>query len=649
MVRLRHEKELRDAQTRAEADYKKAQSSESNKNITTSRYNSLAKELQDLQDRSANAQHDLEKKLRAAQDQGRTLQEEVDEAQAELQSSDRQWQHRFQELEKKHDALQKVMREVKEDLAGKTNGLLAAEGKLRDREAEAGALEAEVLSLKAASGDSDELSTVRGQLTDQVEHIRKLEISNHDMNAELRKLREASRSAAILEEEKRTLQMRLGRLDDLEKELAEANFQRQLLDDERKAWTTYLQDNAAEGQELEFDSPEAVARALRNERMEKASLLEQLGAVQPDVVEKEGIIRNLEEEKTKLKAEMTKLRAAGGSSGNSTRSQARLERQKALALKEVEYLREQLKTFEADDLTSEVSDDQDEVTKARITELESLVEQYRTELDASNSQLSTMEMPPPAAPSLKRPAPADDDDENGSAQVGELSRKARKLQHDLSASQKEHETLAADNNALRTQLAALQASARTRVLSLRNNPTDSFEDRKFSTIDLLRRENKALQAQLAGQIGSRRKGDVVPSESLEEARLETEEALAQVKSKDKSIDRLKQVFSAKSVEMREAIASLLGWNIEFVPNGRFKLTSIFANEGRHGKDKKVERHITFHGEKGTMTIAGGPEGPFGKEIRGLINYWVEERREIPGFLAAYTMENLERGREETEA
>ena len=99
-----------------------------------------------------------------------------------------------------------------------------------------------MLQLKAASGDTEELATVRSQLSDQVEHIRKLEISNREQTTELRNLRQSQRSAAILEEEKRSLQIKLQRLDDLEKELAEANYQRQLLADERKAWTAYLQE-----------------------------------------------------------------------------------------------------------------------------------------------------------------------------------------------------------------------------------------------------------------------------------------------------------------------------------------------------------------------------------------------------------------------
>jgi mitotic spindle assembly checkpoint protein MAD1 len=70
-------------------------------------------------------------------------------------------------------------------------------------------------------------------------------------------------------------------MDDLRRELNEAQLQRQILEDERKSWTSYLQNEGSTSGEIEFDSPEALARAVVRERLEKATLLERLGAVEP--------------------------------------------------------------------------------------------------------------------------------------------------------------------------------------------------------------------------------------------------------------------------------------------------------------------------------------------------------------------------------
>jgi mitotic spindle assembly checkpoint protein MAD1 len=51
-----------------------------------------------------------------------------------------------------------------------------------------------------------------------------------------------------------------------------------------------------------------------------------------------------------------------------------------------------------------------------------------------------------------------------------------------------------------------------------------------------------------------------------------------------------------------------------------------------------ENSIIFDGENGTMKISGGPNSLFAMEIKHLIKFWVEERKDIPCFLAAMTLD-----------
>ena len=43
-----------------------------------------------------------------------------------------------------------------------------------------------------------------------------------------------------------------------------------------------------------------------------------------------------------------------------------------------------------------------------------------------------------------------------------------------------------------------------------------------------------------------------------------------------------------------------------------------------------------------MKVSGGPQSVFAGEIKGLIEFWVEGRKEVPCFLAACTLEFYER-------
>ena len=584
-------------------------------------------ELEQLRDRSASQQHELEKKLRASKDQNRILQENVDDVQTELSTLHRQHKYQLQDFESQQAALQQTITDTRDALTIRSLLLQSTQDRLKHREAEVGRLESEVLQLKAQALDSDDLATVKRELSKQISHMRKLEKTNREQTAELRHLRQVHKAVEIVEEEKRTLENKVRSIDELRRELGEAQLQRQMLEDERKSWASYLEGESA----VEFDSPQAVARALARERLERASLFERLGAVRPEVSEKEAIIANLAAERNRLLADMERLKAGGGASDS--RAKSRLERQKALAVKEVDYLREQLQTFENGDVTDEIRNEPEEQARKRIQELESLLSQYRTEVQVLSNDLSTREdvHPLPDTQTLKRPREEDSDE-----RLGELSRKNRKLHTELTALQQSVTLLSSDLAAAKSQLSALEARSRIRILALRSNPTDDHAAHKRGTIASLREENTALRAQLASGSSPTK---VVPISALHNARLEISELQKEVAEKEKRMLRLKQIWALKTTEFREAVASLLGWKMEFMPAGRFRMTSIFypGDDGGGG-----ENSLIFDGDSGSMKIGGGPQSEFAAEIRGLIRFWVDERKEIPALLAAMTLEFYER-------
>ncbi|TKA61994.1 hypothetical protein B0A49_09526 [Cryomyces minteri] len=629
---LRHQQELREVENKAEADFKRAQTSESASHAASAKYSALAKELQESQDRSANEKLDLERKLRTLQDQNTALQEEVEEAKADLSLQERQSDHKFKDLETRHNTIQTTFEELQADLHAKVTALQTTQSRLSQREAEVGRLESEVLRLKAQTGDADTLAVIKRELSEQVAHIKKLESTNREQLAELKQYRKLHKSIEVVEEEKRVLETRLRMMDDLRRDLGEAQIQRQRLEDERKSWSAYLENQVGMDGELHFESPEAMARAFMQERLERLSLVEKLGAVEPELSVREENVKVLESEKAELLREIEKLRAGGGVGTGDSKLRTRLERQRTLAVKEVEYLRAQLKTFDAEEIEFQ-PDNFDEQKSKRVQELEDLVDQYRKEVQSLHQALSKVEAPPPVA-GTKR-----ERDEHDDERLGELRRKTRALQDDLSKLQTRNASLETELRVRETQLAALQESSRTRILELRSNPTADAEALKLSTLSTLREENKALLAQLEGRP---QRTKVVPISTLEAARLTHRELEASLASAEKRMLRLKQIWASKSLEFREAVASILGWKMDFMPAGRFKMTSLLYPHQDGDGDGDEENSIVFDGENGTMKVSGGPQSVFAGEIRGLIEFWVEGRKEIPCFLAACTLEFYER-------
>ena len=607
------------------------QTSESNANITSRKYGALAKELQELQDNAVSQKNDLERKLRSLEEENHSLREDVDEGKMELSSLDRQYKRQLQEVETKHNALQDTLGKLRDDLGNKSAELQTTQERLTQRENEVGTLESEVLRLKAQTGDADTLAVIKRELSEQVTHIKKLESTNRNQAMELKQFRRTHKAVEIVEEEKRDLETKLRAMGDLRRELGEAQLQRQILEDERKAWTSYLQSEGSTSGELEFDSPEALARAIVQERLEKATLLEKLGAVEPDLIEKDEIIKGLEMDKSNIQSEIEKLRAGGGV--GDSRIRTRLERQRALAVKEVEYLRAQLKTFDAEETTYQPEHHLDEQKTKRIQELEALVDGYRKELQTLNEELAKQTEDPLAseAAGTKRPREEEADD-----RLGQLSRKNRKLQDEIAKLQQSAALQQKELQVSKTQLTSLQQTSRTRVLELRSNPTADHEAVKLSTLETLRAENKALLAQLEGHPSP---AEMVPISTLHAVRLEMQTLEATVASKEKLMKRMKEIWSAKFLEFREAVFSILGWQMEFMPNGKFRVTSMYypADEEGDGSNSLI-----FDGETGSFNTSGGPDSRFGLEIRGLVDFWVMQKKEIPCFLAAMSLEFYDR-------
>ncbi|KAJ6109172.1 Spindle-related protein [Penicillium sp. IBT 16267x] len=652
---LRFEKETRDLQLKADADFKRAQAAETASNRATHKIEALAKELKDTQEQALNEKASLERKARNLQDENQMIQEELAETQAQASDHERQSKYQISELETVRVSLQKTIEELQKDLLEARAAQQATQEKLNQREAEVADLESDNIRLKAEGSDGEALVVLKRELTEQVTHLRELETTNRDQMVELQHLRKVQKNVQVVEEQKRSLENQLQLMEGVEAEFETLQIQKQVLEDERQSWASLLDEN---DQPAEFDSPEAIVKALVQERIEKATFIDRLGAVDAQFLEKEEAIKALEDEMMKLKQELETARATastsvGAPAAADARARARLERQRVLAVKEVEYLRAQLKTFDEEETTMNAEQSQfDEQKAAQIAQLQQLVDEYRIELHKVHEELSLRKAPPQEEPQprgTKRPlSPADSAAENQRLAV--LTRKNRKLQEALSKSEQATTLAKKELDAANSQLRSLKAKSRTRVLELRDNPTAEAENIKMTTLKTLQSENRDLLAQLRGDHAGVK---VAPVSTVEALKLEIQEMERVVADKEKRNRRLREIYSAKATEFREAVASLLGYKLDILPNGRVRVTSMFhlSPEYRHGDASASsesrgpgsmgngeENSILFDGENGSMKLSGGNNSLFAMEIKPLLKFWVQERKDIPCFLAAMTLD-----------
>ena len=348
---------------------------------------------------------------------------------------------------------------------------------------------------------------------------------------ELEQLRPLASKAAINVEKIHTLETQLSLMEDLRKRATEMEIEITLLRKEKEAWNTFLETNETNHR------PEEISRDLHRERAARKTDQERLQSYETELIDSRTRLRNLEQSVDTLKSD---LQSKQEHLTRTERRYERLERQKNLAQREVQFLKEQLKTYDSEETVFFNGAKVDAQKLARIQGLEKLVQEYKSELDRVRKE-------PPLSPTdngkRKRGDLSEEQDE-------ELRRKIRLLQNgpppqkqlpltiDLTKSRQAEMILLKDITSLKSQVESLEKVvklSRTRVLELKDNPTTRFQSIQKKHLDQLTEENSALLQRLQG------KGIGVPKETIERMKGELERMEALVAQKEKRMMRLKEV------------------------------------------------------------------------------------------------------------
>ncbi|RKP12806.1 spindle assembly checkpoint component Mad1 [Piptocephalis cylindrospora] len=177
---------------------------------------------------------------------------------------------------------------------------------------------------------------------------------------------------------------------------------------------------------------------------------------------------------------------------------------------------------------------------------------------------------------------------------------------------------------------------RTRILQLEDNPTSRAMGVRKARLRALQKENMALLAQIKtmgsttsadshlldenrmgdeeGDEGeserqSEEARDLVPRESLLNLQSQLERAEEEGRMEGKKLLRLRQVFRNKAIEYREAVYSLLGYKLDFLPNGRVRLTSAYASSSEQCFDFE-----SGAGDEGTMELVGAGDAAWRLQV-----------------------------------
>ncbi|TFK71183.1 hypothetical protein BDN72DRAFT_818002 [Pluteus cervinus] len=523
----------------------------------------------------------------------------------------------------------------------------------------------EILNLNAGYANRDKevenMSVVREELHRQAKYMKKLEATNAKLQAEVLVLREKQTSIEVLKEEKRTLERKVRVADELREKVVKLEGELEGSRKEREEWATKASEQSPSSSKV----PVTVTQTLSELRLTYAKLLEENGANVALQRQRESEIKDAiageEAAKKVVKRLEGEVKALKG-------KVERREQRAVVAEHEVGFLQalvasynteEQLQAEPTATLTSSAASLQ------RIQQLETLVSEYKDANEKLSAEIDVLGADPQSSLGNGRSREA-------LVKLIEEERKAKEdLEKELISAQSESETHLAKIDELEQNLFELSgeiAGGRhvppgVRVLSMKDNPEQQWFDLRQEVMDRLKGENEALMKRLKGLEGQvqgpsqpRNADDsgvdvgneeLVPRESWElvnQEKLELEEV---VKQKEKRLLRLQQVFSSKSAEFREAIASILGLKLAFYPNGQVRVTSVYDLSASFVfqplSKSTTSKTPSVDGVK-MQLVAQGEGGP--QDLPNLMQYWIENEQCIPGFLASVTLECIDKSKRE---
>ncbi|KAI0052786.1 MAD-domain-containing protein [Auriscalpium vulgare] len=492
--------------------------------------------------------------------------------------------------------------------------------------------------LERRSLEDKNWGVLRDELQRQAGYVRKLEAMNARMSAELTGMRERNTSIEVLREEKRGLERKVLGVSDLRERVFRLEAELQAARKEREEWASKAArtDSASE-------TPVSVTQSLTALRLTHARLLEEHGSTT-------ALLRQRESELADALASTVEARAVIEQLQQSARSAqdkiARLERAAVLADREIGFLQTLNASYVSEALV-EGGDGLDTAKEQHIKELELLVDEYKSQNREMQAEIEQLEKRPP----LSDPKPDQIEELEKERQA---AREAQKALAESEAATEQHlekiETLEQTLFELRGEIGAgHHVPPGVRILSMKENPAQEWFDLRQAALDRLKGENDALLKRLADletqgvhTTATNGHADLIPRESLDVVSEEKRTLEDALKQKEKQMLRLRQVFTAKSAEFREAIGAIMGVKLAFQQNGTVRVTSQYDLNAAFvfqptSRDDGARMQLIAQGE-------GGPE-----ELPQLMRNWVEIEQSIPCFLASVTLgcyETWKRNQEE---
>ncbi|KAI7949679.1 hypothetical protein MJO28_008500 [Puccinia striiformis f. sp. tritici] len=517
--------------------------------------------------------------------------------------------------------------------------------------------EKNTLSSSGSADSSSNRDILRKELIRQVDQYKTMEQANSRMTRELVSLRSRHSNAELLKEENHQLKQRLKSFDQIRQQLASTEVKLTQLTQEREEWNVFLQEN----QQKEFKNPHEFFKDLGTKRIENISLKSRLTSKESEIKSRDRMISELELRLEELEGERNlefteKIKA---------QTQLSLsERNRDLDKRRIKMLNEQLKSYtEEEKIIITTSDNSDYQHKdIQINQLKELLDTQQIELSHLQSESDQLRQQLQSS-SISTSNESTRLTDKGTALNTTLSEQIDRnedLENELDELTDANEIMKLEIDSLKLQVHRLERdlgrgefnSNLIQVLSPDGSPLEVEQSIRTSMLDSLRAENLALLNQISKLTSSSSKkknpnptsenqqqqhddDDLVPRESLLSSQLENQRLTKEVSNQIKARERLCEMYKETTVTYKRAIWEILGYSLEAVSNGEFRLRSAFKDDS-----SSTLLFVPSSNSSNSFEFKVNKNSSFHKSDLFTNSYqiWVNKFNSIPAFTAALTID-----------
>lgn len=307
----------------------------------------------------------------------------------------------------------------------------------------------------------------------------------------------------------------------------------------------------------------------------------------------------------------------------------KLERQKVLNSREIDYLKKKINQSEDARLKDKKAEK--ESNDLYLTNLEKLVEEYRNEINSLQKQIEPQKLSG-VNMADKRPRLINEEaSTNLRMEYMKLEKENVKLQSTIKSLEDKTAELESRVKMLGT---ADTKKQQLHILQLKSNPAWKDQQIKQSTLEHLMKENKDLLAALSGKEGMQA---LIPRSVFERQEHDKKLLQDEIQSLDKRNKRLKEIYTQKSRDILSVISKFFGYTIEFIPStinpndlSRIKLVSRYMSN-------KNEANPFLTLDLNSKSLKANGNLKFKSMCEELVATWVKDKNQIPCFLSALTL------------